>query len=227
MKMLSMRGGDLARSGDDPSPARTAARAGAPHAGQHDVTAAGGPSVWDLAADAFRRWRAGAPGAMEDLVAVMTPVLWNVVRAYGLGTAPAQDAVQGTWMALLRHAGSVADPQAIGSWLTTTARRQAWRTARATPPVTDGDEVLGRVVDRAGTPEDAAVAHDEEQRLWDCVDRLPERCRRLLRILAFEQRPHYEDIAADLGMPVGSIGPTRGRCLAKLRAALQAEGGWA
>ena len=173
--------------------------------------------MWDLAADAFRRWQAGAPGAMEDLVAVMTPVLWNVVRAYGLAVAPAQDVVQSTWMALLRRSGTVADPQAIGSWLTTTARREAWRTARSAPAATGGDEVLERVVDRARTPEDSAVAHDEEQRLWECVDRLPERCRRLLRILAFEQRPHYEDIAADLGMPVGSIGPTRARALEQLR----------
>lgn len=59
-------------------------------------------------------------------------------------------------------------------------------------------------------------------RLWSAVRRLAERCQRLLRVIAFEDRPDYARIAADLGMPVGSIGPTRNRCLAKLRALLDA-----
>ena len=60
--------------------------------------------------------------------------------------------------------------------------------------------------------------------LWAAVDRLPERCRRLLRVVAFESRPDYGRLAAELDMPIGSIGPTRGRCLAKLRVALMQTG---
>jgi DNA-directed RNA polymerase specialized sigma24 family protein len=68
------------------------------------------------------------------------------------------------------------------------------------------------------------VQHDEGRLLWAAVDELPERCRRLLRVVAFENRPDYRQIATDLDMPVGSIGPTRGRCLAKLRVALMQAG---
>ena len=68
--------------------------------------------------------------------------------------------------------------------------------------------------------EQDAVEHDEQDRLWLAVDTLNERCQRLLRIVAFEHRPDYSQVAAALDMPVGSIGPTRSRCLAKLRSAL-------
>ena len=181
--------------------------------------------TWERAAAAFRAWRAGSPTAMDELVTTMTPVLWHVVRAYGLGRGQAEDVVQTTWMALVQHADAIADPQAVAAWLTTTARREAWRVARSgRPAVAVSDEVLEWVLDGAGSAEEQAVARAEGDRLWACVSSLPERCRRLLRIVAFEDRPDYAGIARDLHMPVGSIGPTRGRCLAKLRDALLADG---
>jgi RNA polymerase sigma factor (sigma-70 family) len=190
----------------------------APH---HDA-----PTTWDRAADAFRDWRAGTPGAMDRLVTTMTSVLWHVVRASGLSEEAAQDVVQTTWVAFVRHADSVSDPQAVAAWLTMTARREAWRVSRrARSAVPVDDEVLQWFSDDGASPEEVAVVHDEEDRLWACVQQLSERCRHLLRVVAFEQRPDYARIAADLGMAVGSIGPTRGRCLAKLRAALIAAGG--
>jgi DNA-directed RNA polymerase specialized sigma24 family protein len=63
---------------------------------------------------------------------------------------------------------------------------------------------------------------DESRRLWSAVETLNERCQRLLRVVAFEDRPDYARLAQDLSMPIGSIGPTRNRCLAKLRALLDA-----
>lgn len=178
-------------------------------------------TTWQLAADAFRGWRDGTPGAMDDLVTTMTPVLWHVARAHGLSRTQAEDVVQVTWMTLVRRADSIAEPQAVAAWLTTTARREAWRVARSgngSTAVTD--DLLAGVSDSSGSAEEAVVARDEGQRLWACVRALPERCRRLLRIFAFEERPDYAGIAEELQMPVGSIGPTRGRCLAKLRQAL-------
>ena len=203
-----------------------AAREGAPDDAPTPSPPAPRPTMtWQRAASAFRAWRSGAPGAMDELVTTMSPVLWHVVRAYGLGTAQAEDVVQTTWMTLVHRSDSIADPQAVSAWLTTTARREAWRVARTGQrAVPVGDELLERVVDGVGSAEEQAVARDRDQRLWACVSRLPERCRRLLRIVAFEERPDYAGIARDLQMPVGSIGPTRGRCLAKLRALLT-EGG--
>lgn len=184
------------------------------------------PSTWHRAATAFRGWRAGVPGAMDELVTTMTPALWHVVRAYGLERAQAEDVVQTTWMTLVQRSDAIADPQAVAAWLTTTARREAWRVARTgRPAVAASDELLERVLEDVGSAEEEAVARDRDQHLWACVRRLPERCRRLLRVVAFEERPDYAGIARDLGMPVGSIGPTRGRCLAKLREALGTEGG--
>lgn len=180
--------------------------------------------VWGRAAAAFERWTEGDAVALDELVRVMTPVLWHVVRAYRLSPELAEDVVQTTWLSLVRSQASIQEPTAVGGWLTTTARREAWKVAKATGralPVED-DELARRLPDEASA-EASVVRRDGEERLWEAVDRLSERCRQLLRIVAFEHRPDYTKIAADLGMPVGSIGPTRGRCLQKLRALIETE----
>ncbi|MET1058742.1 MAG: sigma-70 family RNA polymerase sigma factor [Nocardioides sp.] len=183
-------------------------------------------SVWDAAGSAFRRWRDGDQRALDDLVRLMSPVLWHVVRATGLEREPAEDVVQSTWLALVRSAERISDPQAVSGWLCTTARREAWRTrkqsTRSTPVE---DEALEFRLPNQESPEAAVVLDDEQRQLWSCLAKLPERCQRLLRIVAAEQRPDYTRIAVDLQMPVGSIGPTRGRCLDKLRAELTRNGG--
>jgi RNA polymerase sigma factor (sigma-70 family) len=183
-------------------------------------------SVWDAAGSAFRRWRDGDQRALDDLVRLMSPVLWHVVRATGLDREPAEDVVQSTWLSLVRSAERIADPQAVSGWLCTTARREAWRIRKqATRSTPVEDEALEFRLPTQESPEAAVVLGDEQRRLWACLSRLNERCQRLLRIVAAEQRPDYTRIAADLHMPVGSIGPTRGRCLDKLRAELTRTGG--
>jgi len=181
--------------------------------------------VWGEAASAFERWSAGDAVALDELVRVMTPVLWHVVRAYRLAPEVAEDVVQTTWLSLVKARASIHEPAAVGGWLTTTARREAWKVAKATGrgiPVED-DELARRLPDE-GSAEEEVVRRDGESHLWDAVDQLSDRCRALLRIVAFEHRPDYTKIAADLGMPVGSIGPTRGRCLQKLRALIEENG---
>ncbi|QWF22158.1 sigma-70 family RNA polymerase sigma factor [Nocardioides sp. LMS-CY] len=183
-------------------------------------------AVWAQATDGFNRWIAGDPAGLDDLVAVMTPVLWHVVRAYRLSDSAAEDVIQNTWLALVRRRSAILDPVAVGGWLTTTARREAWRTAggKSSPTPVEDDE-LAHALPQQRSAEDSVVQRDEGDRLWAAVDGLPERCRRLLRVVAFENRPDYRELATELGMPVGSIGPTRGRCLAKLRVALIEAGG--
>jgi len=183
------------------------------------------PARWERATALFLRWRDGDGRAMDDLVRLMTPTLWHVVRAYGLDAALAQDVVQTTWLTLVRRHDTIADPRAISGWLTMCARREAWRVGklqrRADPTDTDVLEARLPVHESA---ERTAVADDAARRLWQAVSGLDERCQRLLRIVAFEDRPDYARIAEDLAMPVGSIGPTRQRCLAKLRAVLEGAG---
>jgi RNA polymerase sigma factor (sigma-70 family) len=177
--------------------------------------------VWTRASACFRRWLDGDQAGLDGLVEVMTPVLWHVVRAYRLSPESSEDVIQTTWLALVRRRDSINDAVAVGGWLTTTARREAWRVGQKAGrdlPV-DDHEFEVRLPSQRSAEQDA-VEHDEQDRLWLAVDTLNERCQRLLRIVAFEHRPDYSQVAAALDMPVGSIGPTRSRCLAKLRSAL-------
>jgi RNA polymerase sigma factor (sigma-70 family) len=190
------------------------------------VDGTGGPtSVWDTAASSFARWRAGDPSALDELVHVMSPILWHVVRATGLDKEHSEDVVQTAWLALVRSADSVGDPQAVARWLCTTARREAWRVSKTAGRSTAiDDEALEWRLPTQPSPESEVVLGDEQARLWESLKALPERCQKLLRIVAMEPRPDYARIAGELKMPIGSIGPTRGRCLDKLRNELQRTG---
>lgn len=184
-----------------------------------------GEGIWARASDAFARWRAGETRAMDDLVRTMTPVLWQVVRAYGVDRMLAEDVVQATWFTLVRRHESIHDDRAVAGWLTTCARREVWRVGRAQQRDRPTEDILLEpLLPDDESAEERALTSDRDRRLWHAVGALDERCRRLLRIVAFEERPDYARIAGDLGMPIGSIGPTRGRCLGKLRTALAHEG---
>jgi RNA polymerase sigma factor (sigma-70 family) len=179
------------------------------------------------AAVLFRNFRAGDEPAMGELVSLLTPILWHTVRAQRLDRESAEDVVQTTWLALVRNTDSIADPQAVLAWLIVTARRESWRVAKRTdrvePKDFDDDEV---VTPSRDLPEERVLQSDSETRLWQHVAQLPERCQALLRVIAFSDRPDYAAVAKALGMPVGSIGPTRGRCLAKLRNLLDTDTAW-
>ena len=88
------------------------------------------PARWQRAAALFVRWREGDRRAMDELVRLMSPPLWHVVRAYGLDHALAQDVVQTTWLTLVRRHETIHDPQAVSGWLTMCARREAWRVGK-------------------------------------------------------------------------------------------------
>ena len=94
---------------------------------------------------------------------------------------------------------------------------------RVEPKDFEDDEFVTAALDG---PEEVALRSDGDSRLWQHIARLPERCQALLRVIAFADRPDYASVAESLGMPIGSIGPTRGRCLAKLREQLATDPGW-
>jgi RNA polymerase sigma factor (sigma-70 family) len=179
------------------------------------------------AGEAFELYRAGQTVAMGDLVAMLTPILWHTVRAQRLDNSSAEDVLQTTWLALVRNADKIADPRAVLQWLIVTARREAWRVSRGqlrmSPQELDDDDFASSADD---SPENLALRTAAEQVLWSHIAALPDRCRQLLRVIAFADRPDYAELAHSLGMPVGSIGPTRGRCLAKLRASLTTDARW-
>jgi RNA polymerase sigma factor (sigma-70 family) len=184
------------------------------------------------AGSAFERYRAGEHDQMAGLIAMLTPLLWHTVRAQRLDATSTEDVLQTAWLALVKNADSIADPRSVLQWLIVTARREAWRVLKAqqrqTPrEVTDLDYAADAERPTGlDSPEAALLAKDSQELLWGHVQTLPPRCQQLLRVIAFADRPDYAELAVALGMPVGSIGPTRGRCLAKLRAALSTDARW-
>ena len=91
-------------------------------------TDAGASSLADRAATAFRAYRDGQADGMSTLVDEVTPLLWAVARQQGLHHQGAEDVVQNTWLKLVEHAPSIADPQSVLKWLITTTKRDAWST---------------------------------------------------------------------------------------------------
>jgi len=197
------------------------------------VTSESGPAVDAAKARAtrvaglFERARDGDRSALDDLVRELNPLLWHVVRAQGLGAEEAADVVQTTWLQLLRRLAAIRSPQALTAWLVTTAKRQAWQArSRLRGRPTDGTEALDGLAGAEPVAPDLVEASERRRVLWRHLRELPDRCRELLRIVALVDRPDYTVVAEALGMPRGSIGPTRGRCLAKLRELLLADPAW-
>lgn len=176
------------------------------------------------AATSFRGYRDGDVRAMDELVDLLTPVLWHTARAQGAAEAVAQDAVQTAWLRLVEGAERIKDPQAVLGWLIVTVRRECWRSSRVAGR-TDG-ELDETTPDLQPDPSALTVRREDHRLLWEHVQRLTPRCQALLRVIAFAERPDYAAVSEALKMPVGSIGPTRGRCLAKLRAALADDPAW-
>jgi RNA polymerase sigma factor (sigma-70 family) len=178
------------------------------------------------AGHAFSSFRDGDSAAMADLVAMLTPILWHTVRAQRLDAASAEDVLQTTWLALVKSADKIADPRSVLQWLIVTARREAWRVSRGQARQTPQELFDDDIVSTEESPENLVLRSDTDQVLWAHIAALPDRCRELLRVIAFSDRPDYAQLARSLGMPVGSIGPTRGRCLAKLRLSLTTDARW-
>ena len=186
-----------------------------------------------VAAKVFSQHRAGDSSAMSELVDQVTPLLWHTARAQGADLSTAEDVVQTAWLRLVEHADDISDPQAVLQWLLMTTKREAWsavRRGRRTVPQEPWEESThSDPVAAAPATADPAQATEDAERasaVWHHVESLPERCRQLLRLVAFVDRPDYAVVSAALGIPVGSIGPTRGRCLAKLRLALTSDPSW-
>ncbi|MGA4669002.1 RNA polymerase sigma factor [Propionibacteriaceae bacterium Y1923] len=186
----------------------------------------GTSQLFDQAAAAFSDYRDGSPGRMSDLVRLVTPALWAVARSCRLDARQAEDVVQTTWVRLVQKADTIADPQAVVAWLVTTTRREAWRVSGQATQAPQPDEGIDELVSSDPGPDVVVTTADENSRLWQHVTNLSPRCQALLRVIAYAARPDYAHISRALGMPVGSIGPTRGRCLAALRKALADDPQW-
>lgn len=159
----------------------------------------------------------GDQASWDEIVARYSRLVWSITRQYRLGIADAADVFQTAWLRLVENIDDLRDPRGMATWLTTTTRRECIRvlgTGRWQVPV--GSELPERP---AATPDiDARVLRAErDDMLREAFARLPQTDQKLLRLLVTEPVPSYEEIASSLNMPRGSIGPTRQRCLERLR----------
>lgn len=181
----------------------------------------------DTLTDLVRAARDGDAGAWSRIIERHTALLWSVARAHRLDSHSAADVVQTTWLRLVDSLDRIEQPEALPGWLATTARREALRIVLRSRDVPGWGQDVAEDLDRRSNAADLDAHLLSEERdavLWTTFNEQTERCQRLLRILCADQSPPYSVISTMLGMPVGSIGPTRARCLTQLRAALATTG---
>ena len=169
--------------------------------------------------DLVTRARNGDRQAWDALVERYSPLIWAICRGYRLGGADAEDVGQGVWLHLVDRLAALRDPAALAGWLATTTRRECARVLRARGPraagyVLDADDIPDG---QAAMAEQELLAAERNAALREALMRLPSCCQRLIAMLCADPPVPYAEISTQLGIAVGSIGPTRGRCLDKLR----------
>lgn len=178
------------------------------------------------AGQAFADYRNGDRERLSELVDIVTPLLWNAARSQGANASTCEDAVQTAFLQLVDRAEFINEPAAVLGWLVVVVKREVWRLSRGSRREIGVEEVPEAPAQQLD-PEAHAILSERQRVLWKHIESLSPRCQELIRVIAFADRPDYAAIAASLGMPVGSIGPTRGRCLEKLRTTLGSDTGWA
>lgn len=161
----------------------------------------------------------GEQAAWDALVDRFGQMVWSIARSFRLDDATAKDVSQTVWLRLIENVGSIKDPERLPGWLATTCRREAMRvlglSKRAVPT-----EFTHDVADTSTSLEEMLIDDEESREVVAAFTTLDEPCRRLLRLFTVEPALSYEEIADLLEKPIGSLGPTRSRCLDKLRSAM-------
>jgi len=167
--------------------------------------------------------------AWDALVDRYKRLVYSVALRAGLGPEDAADIFQTVFVLLLEHLHTLWAPQGLAAWLITTTKRESWRMLRKQQrEPRDGEEVTTTLA----AADDWLTHTHADEGLWadqalvhEALEQVSGGCRDLLRLLYFDHsEPSYEEISRRLKIPVGSIGPTRARCLQKMRAILQAMG---
>lgn len=170
----------------------------------------------------------GEAWAWEALVDRYRRLVYSIPLRVGLSPEDAADVFQTVFTLLLKRAHTLRDPQGLAKWLITTAKRESWNVSRKRTREPANDEAVAVLMDSQEQVADTRV----EEGLWmdqamirEGLGQLGGRCQELLELLYYDEgEPSYQDISQRLGMPVGSIGPSRTRCLGKLRTILEALG---
>lgn len=168
----------------------------------------------------------GHEQAWAALVQRYERLVYTIPLRYGLSAAEAEDVFQSVWLSLLTHLQTIRQPERIAAWLVTTARRECWEHRRQAKYKRTDLEDLEQLPENSWvdtlSPEDIVARFESNLQLRQAFAKLQERCRQLLWHLYYNlSQPSYADIARQLDMSEGAIGPTRARCLQKLRELLK------
>lgn len=172
--------------------------------------------------------RQGDAAAWEQLVLRYQRLVYSIPRRAGMDEDTAAEVFQQVFATLVEKLDSIEQPERIGAWLATTARRETWRVSRresrgvSFAQGQDDEDAINGLVDQTLLPDELLVRLEEQHRVRLAVEALDERCCQLLTMLFYQSDPpSYAEIAAALGTTEGGIGPTRARCLQKLRRLLE------
>jgi RNA polymerase sigma factor (sigma-70 family) len=182
-----------------------------------------GADVADLDATRLvRRAAMGDPQAWEHLVDKYGRLIWSITGGFKLVESDAADVFQTTWMRLIEHIDRIEHADRVGSWLASTARNECLRSLalRKRLVLSHEDESFDGPIGQEPEIDEALLAAERAEIVREAMTHLPRRWQRLMEMLMADPPASYTEISDELGLPVGSIGPTRGRCLARLRVLL-------
>jgi RNA polymerase sigma factor (sigma-70 family) len=172
-----------------------------------------------------RRAANGDPAAWDGLVDKYGRLVWSITRDFKLVENDAADVFQTTWMRLIEHIDRIEHADRVGSWLASTARNECLRSLsirKRLVLVDEGDSFDGPAAQEPEIDE-GLLSAERVAVVREAMTHLPRRWQRLMEMLMSDPPASYAEISGELGLPVGSIGPTRGRCLARLRVLLEAS----
>lgn len=171
----------------------------------------------------MRRAASGDHQAWEGLVGKYGRLIWSITRDFKLVESDAADVFQTTWMRLIEHIDRIEHADRVGSWLASTARNECLRCLanRKRLVLSYGEDTFEEAA-ATWEPEvdEALLAQEQATVVRQAMTQLPQHWQRLMEMLMADPPASYVEISDELGLPVGSIGPTRGRCLARLRVLL-------
>lgn len=171
-----------------------------------------------------RRAANGDPRAWEQLIDKYGRLIWSITTGFKLVESDAADIFQTTWMRLIEHIDRIEHADRVGSWLAATARNECLRllATRKRLVLVHENESFDGPVPHEPQIDEALLAAERAEVVREAMTHLPRRWQRLMEMLMSDPPASYAEISDELGLPVGSIGPTRGRCLARLRVLLEA-----
>jgi len=167
----------------------------------------------------------GDSQAWETLIMRYRRLIYSIPVRFSFSAADCSDVFQAVCLRLIEHLGELKDGTKVSSWLITTTTRQCIHVRAQKHREGSTDEEFDEPADPSHSVEEIRIQSQEQQSVREAVEQLPERCRQLVEMLYFDMKdPSYEAIAQTMSMPVASIGPTRARCLEKLKSVLRRQG---